>query len=87
MTKQTTEHESEVRQAQECMRVLRNCGYSVNQIADDLGISRNSVTLIANGRSRPRKATMERLQELAVKAAADARAVVTQFIKRNGGRK
>ena len=61
--------EAQRERARKCVVLLRNCGFTVNQIADALGVSRNSVTLFSYGKQCPRKKVFSALNRLATKTA------------------
>ena len=68
--------------ARECVVLLRKCGLTVNQIADALDVSRNSVTLFSYGKQCPRKKVFGVLNRLAVKAARQKLNELQGFMER-----
>ena len=76
---------SEIARARKYVRVLRLCGWSVNQIAEHLGVSRNSVTLFANGRQCPQVATLEKLRDLAFRTQKETQEAIAVLLR--GGTK
>lgn len=63
-----------------CVAALRDCGYSVNEIAEALDVSRNTVTLFSTGRQCPRKEVFRRLNKITSVAVKERIGTLQTFL-------